>query len=113
MKLHMADILLHRARLFRDRAALEAAAKLIEETGYHRRDEGARRRARGVGKAGGVSAEARSRPARPSGPIADPQPYGCGVRTRKSEDVPKQSPRTPDALSACAPQNARCTPYGN
>ena len=39
MKLHMADILLHRARLFRDRAALEAAAKLIEETGYHRRDE--------------------------------------------------------------------------
>ena len=39
MKLHMADILLHRARLFRDRAALEAAARLIEETGYHRRDE--------------------------------------------------------------------------
>ena len=39
MKLHMADIHLHRARLFRDRAALEAAARLIEETGYHRRDE--------------------------------------------------------------------------
>jgi len=39
MKLHMADIVLHRARLFRDRAALEAAARLIEETGYHRRDE--------------------------------------------------------------------------
>lgn len=39
MKLHMADILLHRARLFSDRAALEAAARLIEETGYHRRDE--------------------------------------------------------------------------
>ena len=39
MKLHMADILLHRARLFRDRAALDAAAKLIEETGYHRRDD--------------------------------------------------------------------------
>ena len=39
MKLHMADIHLHRARLFRDRAALAAAAKLIEETGYHRRDE--------------------------------------------------------------------------
>jgi len=38
MKLHMADIHLHRARLFRDRAALDAAAKLIEETGYHRRD---------------------------------------------------------------------------
>jgi hypothetical protein len=39
MRLHMADILLHRARLFRDRVALEAAARLIEETGYHRRDE--------------------------------------------------------------------------
>ncbi len=39
MKLHMADIHLHRARLFRDRTALEAAARLIEETGYHRRDE--------------------------------------------------------------------------
>jgi len=38
MKLHMADTLLYRARLFRDRAALDAAAKLIEETGYHRRD---------------------------------------------------------------------------
>ncbi|MGH8577746.1 MAG: hypothetical protein ACREXJ_12730, partial [Gammaproteobacteria bacterium] len=38
MKLHMADILLHRARLFRDRAALEGASKLIAETGYHRRD---------------------------------------------------------------------------
>jgi hypothetical protein len=39
MKLHLADIHLHRARLFRDRAALDAAARLIEETGYHRRDE--------------------------------------------------------------------------
>jgi hypothetical protein len=39
MKLHMADILLHCARLSRDRAVLEAAARLIEETGYHRRDE--------------------------------------------------------------------------
>jgi len=39
MKLHMADIHLHRARLFRNRAALEAAAKLIDETGYHRRDD--------------------------------------------------------------------------
>ena len=39
MKLHMADILLHRARLFHDRAALEAAARLIKETGYHRRDD--------------------------------------------------------------------------
>jgi hypothetical protein len=39
MKLYMADILLHRARLFRDRAALDAAARLIEEIGYHRRDE--------------------------------------------------------------------------
>jgi len=38
MKLHMADIHLHRVRLFRDHAALDAAAKLIEETGYHRRD---------------------------------------------------------------------------
>jgi tetratricopeptide (TPR) repeat protein len=39
MRLHMADIQLTRARLFRDRKALEAAAELIEETGYHRRDE--------------------------------------------------------------------------
>jgi hypothetical protein len=39
MKLHLADILLHRARLFRDRTVLDAAARLIEETGYHRRDE--------------------------------------------------------------------------
>ena len=38
-KLHMADILLHRACFFRDRAVLETAARLIEETGYHRRDE--------------------------------------------------------------------------
>jgi len=39
MKLFMADIHLYRARFFRDRAALEAAAALIKETGYHRRDE--------------------------------------------------------------------------
>ena len=38
MKLPMADIHLHRARLFRDRKALDAAAKLIAETGYRRRD---------------------------------------------------------------------------
>jgi len=38
MKLHTADILLHRARLFRDAEALEAAGRLIGETGYHRRD---------------------------------------------------------------------------
>ncbi|MBA2592626.1 MAG: toll/interleukin-1 receptor domain-containing protein [Gammaproteobacteria bacterium] len=42
MKLRMADIHLHRARLFRDRAALEAAARLIEEPGYHRRLRDAR-----------------------------------------------------------------------
>lgn len=34
MKLHLADILLYRAR-----TVLDAAARLIEETGYHRRDE--------------------------------------------------------------------------
>ena len=39
MPLFMADILLYRARLFRDRDALEDAAKLIEETGYGRRKE--------------------------------------------------------------------------
>jgi hypothetical protein len=39
MKLHMADTLLYRARLFHDRAALDAAATLMEETGYHPRDE--------------------------------------------------------------------------
>ena len=39
MRLHLADIHLHRARLFGDLDALEKAAELIEETGYHRRDE--------------------------------------------------------------------------
>ncbi|NOT00101.1 MAG: AAA family ATPase [Phycisphaerales bacterium] len=39
MRLFMADVQLHRARLFRDRAALDEAARLIDETGYHRRDE--------------------------------------------------------------------------
>jgi hypothetical protein len=39
MRLFMADVLLHRGRLFRDKAALAEAAKLIEECGYHRRDE--------------------------------------------------------------------------
>jgi tetratricopeptide (TPR) repeat protein len=38
MRLFMADVLLHRARLFRDKAALGEARKLIEECGYHRRD---------------------------------------------------------------------------
>ena len=38
MRLFMADVQLTRARLFRDREALEAAAKLIRECGYHRRD---------------------------------------------------------------------------
>ena len=39
MNLHMADIHLYRARFFKDRTALKAAADLIEETAYHRRDE--------------------------------------------------------------------------
>lgn len=39
MPLHLADIHLHRARLFRDRAALAAARKLIEKHGYWRRKE--------------------------------------------------------------------------
>ena len=39
MKLYMADIQLYRARFFRDPEALKAAASLIAETGYHRRDE--------------------------------------------------------------------------
>lgn len=39
MRLHMADVLLTRARLFRDKAALEAARGLIKQCGYHRRDE--------------------------------------------------------------------------
>jgi tetratricopeptide (TPR) repeat protein len=38
MRLFQADVLLHRARLFRDKAALAEARKLIEECGYHRRD---------------------------------------------------------------------------
>jgi hypothetical protein len=37
MRLHLADIYLHRARLFRDRAALAKARDLILQTGYHRR----------------------------------------------------------------------------
>lgn len=39
MPLFQADILLYRARLFRDRAALAEARRLIEKHGYHRRDE--------------------------------------------------------------------------
>lgn len=39
MRLHMADMLLHQARLFRDKAALAEAARLIKQCGYHRRDE--------------------------------------------------------------------------
>ncbi len=39
MRLHMADIFLHRARLFRDKTALSEAAKIIDKCGYHRRDE--------------------------------------------------------------------------
>ncbi|MBN1506676.1 MAG: hypothetical protein JW955_07510, partial [Sedimentisphaerales bacterium] len=39
MRLHMADVLLHRGRLLRDTAALAEARKLIDECGYHRRDE--------------------------------------------------------------------------
>jgi hypothetical protein len=38
MRLHMADVLLHRARLFREKVALAQARKLIDECGYHRRD---------------------------------------------------------------------------
>jgi tetratricopeptide (TPR) repeat protein len=39
MRLHMADILLYRARLFRDKGALAEARKLIEQCGYWRRKE--------------------------------------------------------------------------
>jgi len=39
MPLFQADIQLYRARLFRDRAALDEARRLIEKHGYHRRDE--------------------------------------------------------------------------
>jgi hypothetical protein len=38
MRLFQADVLLHRARLFRDKATLAGARILIEECGYHRRD---------------------------------------------------------------------------
>ena len=37
--LFQADVLLTRARLFRDRRALAEARRLIEKHGYHRRDE--------------------------------------------------------------------------
>jgi tetratricopeptide (TPR) repeat protein len=39
MRLHMADIHLHRARMFRDKEDLEKARALIEECGYWRRKE--------------------------------------------------------------------------
>ena len=39
MRLFMADVQLTRARLFRDKAALAEARTLIEQCGYHRRDE--------------------------------------------------------------------------
>ncbi len=39
MRLHVADIHLTRARLFRDKAALAEARKLIEQCGYWRRKE--------------------------------------------------------------------------
>jgi len=38
MRLFTADVWLHRGRLFRDKAALAEARKLIDECGYHRRD---------------------------------------------------------------------------
>ena len=39
MRLHMADFLLYRASLFRDKGALAEARKLIEQCGYWRRKE--------------------------------------------------------------------------
>ena len=39
MRLHMADIHLHRARIFRDRDELAQARALIEACGYWRRRE--------------------------------------------------------------------------
>jgi hypothetical protein len=39
MKLHLADVHLHRARLLRDKAALAQARQLIEHCGYGRRKE--------------------------------------------------------------------------
>jgi hypothetical protein len=39
MRLFMADIHLHRARLFRDQEALKKARALIEQCGYWRRKE--------------------------------------------------------------------------
>ena len=39
MRLHMADIHLHRARLFRDKSELAKARAIIEACGYWRRKE--------------------------------------------------------------------------
>ena len=39
MPLYLADVHLHRARLFRDKAALALARDLIEQRGYGRRRE--------------------------------------------------------------------------
>jgi len=38
MRLHMADVHLHRARLFHDKESLAEARTLIADCGYHRRD---------------------------------------------------------------------------
>jgi len=38
MRLFMADVLLHRGRLFRDKGAVAEAREVIESCGYHRRD---------------------------------------------------------------------------
>jgi len=39
MPLYLADVHLHRARLFRDRGELAKAAKLIRDLGYGRRTD--------------------------------------------------------------------------
>ena len=39
MRLHMADIHLHRARLFRDKEELKKARAMIERCGYWRRKQ--------------------------------------------------------------------------
>ena len=40
MRLHLADIHLHRARVFRDKVELKRARALIEQCGYWRRKPG-------------------------------------------------------------------------
>ncbi len=77
----------------------------------------ARRRSRGVGKAGAVKRGSATQPARPCGSIANHRAHSvrrahAEARAGGRAKMFPRGHRELDALSACAPQKARCTPYG-